>query len=67
MTATARGAFYEVTSCLKQLYSFLKIDDVDTVSCTEDEWLHLGVPAFGLVTIVDACFEQVFHVDCNSH
>ena len=37
----------------------LQIDDVDAVATPEDERLHLGVPPTGLVTEVDAGFEQL--------
>src|SRR5262249_20994981 len=41
----------------------LQVDDVDAVALTEDEALHLGVPAPGLVTEVDTGLEQLLHGD----
>src|SRR5690606_2684557 len=37
----------------------LQVDDVDAASLGEDEALHLGVPAAGLVPEVDAPVEQL--------
>jgi hypothetical protein len=45
----------------------VQIDDVDAVAVTEDEPLHLGVPATGLVSEVHASFEQLAHRDDCSH
>ena len=42
---------------------FLKINNIDTVSCPEDILLHLGVPSLGLVTKMDSCFKEFLH--CN--
>jgi hypothetical protein len=48
--------------------SLLEIDDVDAVPLDEDELLHLGIPAAGLVPEVDARFEQLLHADvCQSN
>src|SRR5207248_8237350 len=41
----------------------LQIDDVNAVALAKDVFLHLGVPALGLVPEVDARFEQLFHGD----
>ena len=41
----------------------LQVDDVDAAALAEDELLHLGVPAAGLVAEVDAAGEQVLHAD----
>src|SRR6185312_14737091 len=41
----------------------LQVDDVDAVALGEDESLHLGVPAAGLVPEVDAAVEQLLHAD----
>ena len=38
-----------------------KIDDGDTVSGTEDKLLHLGVPAFGLMSEMTPGFEQIVY------
>ncbi len=42
---------------------FLQIDNVDAVTCPENVGFHFGVPAFCLVTEVDASFQQFFHAD----
>ena len=39
----------------------LQVDDVDAVALGEDEALHLGVPAAGLVPEVDTALEQLAH------
>src|SRR5215207_175819 len=41
----------------------LQVDDVDPVALPEDEALHLGVPAPGLVTEVDPGLQQLLHGD----
>ena len=45
----------------------LQIDDVDAVALTEDEPLHLRVPAPGLVAEVDTGLEQLLHGDDRRH
>ena len=43
-----------------------KTDIFYAVSLGVDVRSHLGVPASGLMTIVDACFEQTLHgYDCH--
>ena len=46
---------------LEELQGFLQIDDVDTVTFAKDVFLHLWIPALGLVPEVNAGFEQFFH------
>ena len=41
----------------------VQVDDVDAVALTEDESLHLGVPAAGLVSEVDARLKKLAHGD----
>ena len=50
---------------LRQLHCFLQIDDVNTVSGGKDVGSHSWIPFAGLVTEVDACFEQVLHGNCG--
>ena len=45
----------------------LEVEDVDAVALTEDERLHLGVPATGLVTEVAAGLEQGADINLGSH
>ena len=39
----------------------LQVDDVDAVAVGEDEPLHLGIPATGLMPEVGAAVQQLFH------
>src|SRR6185369_10237788 len=43
----------------------LQVDDVNPVALTEDVFLHLGVPALGLMPEVNTRFEQLFHGDVS--
>ena len=61
--AAARDVAGEVVGLLEQLGGLLEIDDVDPAPLGEDEPLHLRVPAAGLVTEVDSCFEELAHRD----
>ena len=45
------------------LNGLFQIDNMDTVTGTEDVLLHLGIPETGLVTEVNAGFEHVAHGD----
>ena len=45
----------EISECL------IQVDDVDAVAVGEDEPLHLGVPAAGLVSEVDAGLQHLAH------
>jgi predicted AlkP superfamily pyrophosphatase or phosphodiesterase len=59
---TAFGYFTnEIVSSLKTFNGLLKVDDINTVSLRKDEWLHLWVPAPGLVTEVYSTFQKLFH------
>ena len=48
-------------SFVEHRYSFLKVDDVNFVTRTEDERLHFRVPVTGLVTEVNTGFKKLFH------
>ena len=41
----------------------LQVDNVDPVTSPENIRLHLGVPATGLVTEMNAGLQQLFHSD----
>ena len=41
----------------------LQVDDVDPVALSEDELLHLRVPAARLMSKMHAGFEELFHCD----
>ncbi len=57
-----RGHFAdEAHRVFEQLEGFLKIDDVDPVTFAKDVFLHLWIPALGLVPEVNAGFEQFLH------
>ena len=49
----------EVVSNLSTLERLLEVDDVDAVAFAEDETLHLGVPAAGLMPEVDSGFQHL--------
>jgi len=49
------------TDVLDHSHGLLEVDDMNPVPCPEDERLHLGVPATGLVPEVDARFQQLLH------
>ena len=56
--STVRDGFLHVfVSAIDVRQRLLKIDDVDAVALGEDEALHLGVPAPGLVPEVDTAFQ----------
>src|SRR5258708_29753717 len=41
----------------------MQVDDVDSVTFAKDVFLHLWIPALGLVPEVNAGFEQFFHAN----
>ena len=49
----------------EHLQGLLKIDDVNSVTFAEDVFLHLRIPALGLVPEVNAGFEQFLHGYCG--
>ncbi len=54
-------------SIVKRGNGLLQVDDVDLVTGTEDELVHLGVPETGLVTKVNTGFQHITHADLRSH
>ena len=52
---------HELRGFLELLERLLQVDDVDPVALAEDELLHLRIPAFRLMTEVDASLEQFLH------
>ena len=52
---------HKVVGLLQLAHGFLQVDDVDAVALGEDIGGHLGVPAAGLVSEVDASFQQLLH------
>ena len=59
--AVLRQVQHEVVSLFQLLDGFLQINNVDAVALRIDIGSHFGVPAAGLVTEVDASFEQLLH------
>ena len=60
-TFTSRDLVQFSQSFVEHRYSFLKVDDVNFVTRTEDERLHFRVPVTGLVTEVNTSLEHVAH------
>src|SRR5262249_57073619 len=59
-----RGRFGDIAhGVFEQLQGLLEIDDVDSVAFAKDVFLHLWIPALGLVPEMNACFEQFLHAD----
>jgi len=56
---------HEPGGVLEHLQGLLKIDYVNTVTFAEDVFLHLRIPALGLVPEVNAGFEQFLHRYCG--
>ena len=48
-------------SVFEELDRLLEIDDIDSISCSEDVRLHFRVPAFRLMTEMDPCLQKLFH------
>jgi len=57
----------EVHRLVEAAHRLLQIDDVNAVTFGKDEGPHARVPATGLVTEVDAGFEQRLHLDRGGH
>ena len=58
LPAAPRHFLEKISRALQLLHRLIEIDDVDLVALLENERLHLRIPALGLVTKMDACFEQ---------
>ena len=59
--AALGDAAHEVVGFLELLDGLLQVDDIDAVALRVNVGSHLGIPAAGLMTEVDACLEQGFH------
>src|SRR5690606_3915785 len=55
------GLLHELIGLVDVGQRLLQIDDVDAVAVGEDEPLHLGVPASGLMPEVRAAVKQLLH------
>ena len=56
---------HETGGVLEELQRLLQINDVNAVALAENVFLHLRIPALGLMTEVYAGFEQFFHGNCG--
>ncbi len=60
----ARAQFgNELRRVLEKLERLLQVDNVDPVALAKDVFLHLGIPALGLMPEVNTRFEQLLHCD----
>ncbi|COW14261.1 Uncharacterised protein [Mycobacterium tuberculosis] len=57
------GLFHELVRLIDEGQRLLQVDDVDAVAVGEDETLHLGIPATGLMPEVGAAVKQLLHGD----
>ena len=66
MILPVAGQFlHEFRRFFEHLQRLLQIDDVNPVALSEDVFLHLGIPALGLMPEVNARFEQLLHGDVS--
>src|ERR1039458_7377697 len=56
---------HEAGGVLEHFQGFLQVDYVDSVAFAEDVFLHLRIPALGLVPEVNTGFEQFLHRYCG--
>jgi hypothetical protein len=52
---------HKLNRILKKLKAFLQINYVNTIPLPEDIFLHLRIPAFGLVAEMNSRLQQLFH------
>src|ERR1019366_4813706 len=55
----------ELGGLLEHLQGLLQVDNVNPVALAKDVFLHLRVPALGLMPEVNTCFEQLLHGDVS--
>jgi hypothetical protein len=60
LAALATGGREKITGRLQLRERFAQVDDVNPVTRLEDELLHLGIPALGLVPKMDTRLQQFF-------
>ena len=63
--ALGRQVLHKFRRFLEHLQRLLQVDDVDPVALSEDVFLHLGIPALGLMPEVNTRFEQLLHGDVS--
>ena len=61
MSAGRREAARDRFDVFKHGHRLLQIDDMDAIAGTKDVWLHLWVPAAGLVAKMHPGFQELFH------
>jgi len=61
LASASRYAGQKVGRCVELPYRLRQINDVDRVPLLEDVWLHLRVPALGLMPKMNPCFEELGH------
>src|SRR5580692_4503057 len=66
--AAAALLAYKAGSLAKQLQCLLQVNDVNSISFAEDIFLHLRVPAAGLMAEMNSSLQQFFHryFNCQS-
>ena len=65
--AAARDLVGELLRLREQRLGLEQVDQVDAGPLVEDEAAHLGVPAPGLMTEVDAGFQQLSNANLGGH
>src|SRR5262249_13402164 len=65
--AVRHGLPDEFVRLVDEVQGLLEIDDVDPIALSENEPLHLRVPAPGLVAEVNAALQQLPHGDDRCH
>ena len=58
LAALADSVGKKIARCLKLFDRLAEVDDVNAVARVENERLHFGVPAFGLVSEMNAGVQQ---------
>ena len=61
ITAVCDGRLHSLKSLVDKFEGLLQVNNVDAVALGEDETLHLGVPATGLVAEVNAGIQHLTH------
>ena len=55
----------EIASRFQLAEGLAEVDDVDAIAGIEDERLHLGIPTLGLVSEMNARFQQFLNANAN--
>ena len=65
LSAADAALAHKTGGILEHFQGFLQVDYVDSVAFAEDVFLHLRIPALGLVPEVNTGFEQFLHGYCG--